>query len=128
MSNNGYGNDYSKENDRFSSVDSPMPEKKTSFSAIAVVVLLLLIASALGYEYLLKPNLSEEKDQTEQEVVSTPREVYKDVVRKAKRMDTPDSTSSSSSTSQKRVRQHDVHGVLPSSGYIEQRARTAGSK
>ena len=128
MSNNGYGNDYSKENDRFSSVDSPMPEKKTSFSTIAVVVLLLLIASALGYEYLLKPNLSEEKAQTEQEVVSTPREVYKDVVRKAKRMDTSDSTSASSSTSQKRVRQHDVHGLLPSSGEIEQRARAAGSK
>ena len=26
------------------------------------------------------------------------------------------------------VRQHDVHGLLPSSGEIEQRARAAGSK
>ena len=70
MKTNDYQENYTKNYDNLSSLDTK-PNKKPSFLTILLIGLLVLLVCSLGYDNWLKPYLAERKQQEEQTVVDT---------------------------------------------------------
>jgi hypothetical protein len=70
MKTNDYQENYTKNYDNLSSLDTK-PNKKPSFLTILLIGLLVLLVCSLGYDNWLKPYLAERKQQEEQTLVDT---------------------------------------------------------